>query len=60
MQGERIEIRTPNENLLVCTLVEQGGHYYAEVKSRNKSDQMELDAMIHMLLAYNNKIKILQ
>ncbi len=60
MQEERVEIRTPKENLLVCTLVEQGGHYYAEIKSRNKSDQVDLDTMIHMLLKYNNKIKILQ
>ena len=60
MQGKRIEIRTPNENLLVCTLVKQDDRYYAEVKSRNKKDRVELDAMIQILLAYNNKIKILQ
>lgn len=55
MQGERVEIRTPNENLLVCALVEMDGHYYAEVKSRNKRDHLEVSSMIHTLLDYQSQ-----
>ena len=55
MQGERIEIRTPNEKLLVCTLIQQDGAFYAEVRSRKKSDHISLDVMINMLSAYNKK-----
>ena len=58
MQGKRIEIRTPNEHLLVCALVEMNGRYYMEVKSRNKSDHFEVESMIHTLLDYKNRIEI--
>lgn len=58
MQGERIEIRTPHEHLLVCAIVEVNGRYYAEVKSRNKRDHLEVSSMIHALLYYQNKIEI--
>ena len=57
MQGERVEIRTPNENILVCALCESNGHGYAEVKRKNKSDLLEIDSMIHMLMDYKNQIE---
>lgn len=55
MREKRIEIRTPHEHLLVCALVEMDGHYYAEVKSRNKRDHLEVSSMIHTLLDYQNQ-----
>lgn len=60
MTEERVEVRTPHEHLLVCALVERDGHCYAEVKSRNKSDCMEIDTMINALVQYKNQIKIQQ
>ena len=56
----RVEVRTPREHLLVCALVEKDGHCYAEVKSRNKSDCMEIDTMINALVQYKNQINIQQ
>lgn len=60
MAGERIEIRTPQEHLLLCELVKRNGVYYVEVKARSKYDQFELDTLIHTLLDYKNKIHIAQ
>ena len=57
MQEERVEIRTPNENILVCALCESNGHGYAEVKRKNKSDLLEIDSMIHMLMDYKKQIE---
>ena len=57
MQEERVEIRTPNENLLVCALCESSGHCYAEVKRKNKRDFLDVDSMIHMLTDYKNQIE---
>ena len=57
MREERVEIRTPNENILVCALCESNGHGYAEVKRKNKSDLLEIDSMIHMLMDYKKQIE---
>ena len=47
------EIRTPNDNLLMCTVVVVNGHYYAEIKRNQKIDRIELDMLINILSGYN-------
>ena len=57
MEGNRIEIRTPKENLLMFALVEKNGQCLVEVKSRSKIDFVEPNLIIQSLLNYSNEIR---
>ena len=57
MAEERVEIRTPHENILLCALCKSSGHFYAEVKHKNKSDFLDIDSLIHILVDYKNQIE---
>ena len=57
MEGERVEIRTPHENILIFALCESSGHCYVEVKRKNKSDFLDIDSLIHILVDYKNQIE---
>lgn len=50
---ENVEIRTPNDNLLMCTVVVVDGRYYAEIKRNQKIDRIELERLINILRSYN-------
>ena len=56
MQEKKIEIRTPNEHLLIFTVVEKNGEYLVEVKNRCKIDFIKPEAIINSLLDYNKNI----
>ena len=58
MAEERVEIRTPQEHILVCALVASSGHCYAEVKRKNKSDFLDIDSLIHILTDYKNQVNM--
>ena len=49
MKGERIEIRTPQEKLLVFVVVEADGKPMLEIKKSYKTDYIEIDWMIQLL-----------
>lgn len=57
MEKKRIEIRTPNENLLIFALIEKNGQYLVEVKSRCKTDFVEPKMIIQRLLNCNSEIR---
>ena len=56
MQEKKIEIRTPNEHLLIFAVVEKNGEYLVEVKNRCKIDFIKPEAIINSLLDYNKNI----
>ena len=58
MREERVEIRTPQENILLCALCEKSGHSYAEVKRKNKSDFLDLDNLIYILTEYKKQMNM--
>lgn len=45
------EVRTPQEGLLMFNVVEREGKQWAEVKSRCKTDYVELSVMIKRLIS---------
>ncbi len=49
MEETREEIRTPREHLLVFVLERAEGRQLLEVKSRYKTDYIELEEMIRIL-----------
>ena len=50
------EIRTPNDNLLVCTVVTIDGRRYAEIKRGKKIDHIELNEFINALRSFDKII----
>jgi len=51
------DIRTPNKQLLIGTIIKDNGGLFLLIKSRGKTDSIALDVLITSLTQEKNKYK---